>query len=106
MNKLILIAALVAAVSGPTFAKGGSGGHGSHHVGGYTRSDGTYVAPHYQTNPNATKMDNWSTKGNSNPYTGKEGTVDPYRTTPYNGMNNTRPPRTGSGCSSGLLGCD
>ncbi len=24
----------------------------SHYTSGYTRNDGTYVAPHYQTNPN------------------------------------------------------
>jgi hypothetical protein len=48
-------------------------------VGGYTKKDGTYVAPHVQTSPNATKVDNYSTKGNVNPYTGKEGTVDPYK---------------------------
>jgi hypothetical protein len=28
------------------------------------RADGTYVAPHYQTNPNHNPYDNWSTKGN------------------------------------------
>jgi len=50
----------------------------SHSVRGYTRKDGTYVAPHRATNPNSTRSDNWSTKGNVNPYTGKEGTVDPY----------------------------
>ena len=49
----------------------------SHSVRGYTRKDGTYVAPHRATNPNSTRADNWSTKGNVNPYTGKEGTVDP-----------------------------
>jgi len=53
-----------------------NGGH--HSVRGYTRRDGTYVAPHRATNPNATKMDNWSTKGNVNPFTGKAGTVDPF----------------------------
>jgi hypothetical protein len=43
-------------------------------VKGYTRrSTGTYVTPHYRTSPNSTKIDNWSTKGNSNPYTGKKG---------------------------------
>ncbi|PYL42396.1 MAG: hypothetical protein DMF42_06990 [Verrucomicrobia bacterium] len=31
------------------------------------RADGTYVAPHYQTNPNHNPYDNWSTKGNYNP---------------------------------------
>jgi len=51
---------------------------GYHSVRGYTTRNGTYVAPHRATNPNATKMDNWSTKGNVNPFTGKPGTVDPY----------------------------
>ena len=50
----------------------------SHSVRGYTRKDGTYVAPHRATNPNSTMMDNWSTKGNVNPDTGKAGTKDPY----------------------------
>ena len=51
---------------------------GSHHVSGYVKKDGTYVAPTVATNPNATKLDNYSTKGNVNPYTGKEGTKDPF----------------------------
>lgn len=50
----------------------------SHSVRGYTRKDGTYVAPHRATNSNGTKLDNWSTRGNVNPYTGKVGTKDPY----------------------------
>lgn len=44
------------------------------YVRGYTRSNGTYVAPHYRSDPNRTKNDNFSTKGNINPYTGKPGT--------------------------------
>lgn len=44
------------------------------HVKGYTKKDGTYVTPHYRSSPNGTKSDNWSTKGNVNPYTGKAGT--------------------------------
>ena len=43
-------------------------------VRGYMRSDGTYVAPHYRSNPNGNVNDNWSTKPNVNPYTGQEGT--------------------------------
>lgn len=42
-------------------------------VKGYTRSNGTYVKPHYRTKPDSTVNNNWSTKGNINPYTGKEG---------------------------------
>lgn len=76
-------------ISATSFARGGGfgGGHstyhsngsGEHYVGGYTRSNGTYVAGHNQTNPNGTKYDNWSSKGNVNPYTGKAGTVDPSK---------------------------
>ena len=59
-------------------AKGGGGrssGSGYHSVQGYTKRNGTYVAPHHATNPNGIKSDNWSTKGNVNPFTGKPGTV-------------------------------
>jgi hypothetical protein len=37
------------------------------------RRDGTFVAPHRRSVPNGTTRDNWSTKGNVNPYTGKKG---------------------------------
>jgi hypothetical protein len=43
-------------------------------VNGYTKSNGTYVAGHYRSSPNSTKADNWSTKGNTNPFTGQPGT--------------------------------
>ncbi|HZF62739.1 MAG TPA: hypothetical protein VEZ52_14115 [Desulfovibrio sp.] len=52
---------------------------GTTSVKGYTKKNGTYVAPHQRTAPNNTKMDNYSTKGNTNPYTGKAGTKDPYK---------------------------
>ena len=51
----------------------------SHSVEGYTRQNGTYVAPHYETNPNSTQTDNYSTRGNVNPYTGAYGTRTPTR---------------------------
>ena len=44
------------------------------YVEGYYRSDGTYVAPHYRSSPDGNFYNNWSTKGNYNPYTGKAGT--------------------------------
>lgn len=47
------------------------------HVDGYFKKDGTYVAPHYRSSPNSTPRDNYSTKGNTNPYTGQAGTVEP-----------------------------
>ena len=43
------------------------------YVNGYFRKDGTYVQPHYRSSPNSTKMDNYSSQGNVNPYTGERG---------------------------------
>ena len=48
-------------------------------VSGYTRSNGTYVQSHVRTMPNSTNWDNFSTKGNSNPFTGSTG----YRARDY-----------------------
>ena len=47
------------------------------HVHSYSKKNGTYVMPHYRTSPNHNKYDNWSTKGNVNPYTGKKGYRNP-----------------------------
>ena len=53
------------------------------YVNGYLKKNGTYVEPHYRTEPNHTILDNWSTKGNINPYTGKEGWIEPYEKYSY-----------------------
>lgn len=39
--------------------------------------DGTYVEGHMRSVPNNTNTDNYGTKGNTNPYTGQAGTVEP-----------------------------
>jgi hypothetical protein len=53
-------------------------------VKGYVKpSTGKYVAPHFKTTPNRTKFDNFSTKGNYNPFTGKKGTVNPLKVKPF-----------------------
>jgi hypothetical protein len=44
------------------------------YVHGYYRSNGTYVRPYYRSSPNGTVQDNFSYRGNINPYTGKVGT--------------------------------
>jgi antitoxin component YwqK of YwqJK toxin-antitoxin module len=49
----------------------------NHYVKPYYRSDGTYVEGHYRTNPNNTNRDNYSTLGNTNPWTGKAGWIPP-----------------------------
>ena len=46
---------------------------------GYIKKNGTYVQPYYRSTPNKTKWDNWSTKGNYNPYTGKKGSASPFK---------------------------
>ena len=44
-------------------------------VSGYVRpSSGTYVAPHFRSVPDGNFYNNWSTKGNINPFTGAAGT--------------------------------
>ncbi|OEZ54856.1 MULTISPECIES: hypothetical protein [unclassified Duganella] len=99
--KKILVAACALCFAFPAFARGGhGGGHaGVHsaghsagaphtskaatgtgakpqhtHVGGYTKKDGTQVAAHDRSTKDGTKDNNWSTKGNVNPETGKAGT--------------------------------
>jgi hypothetical protein len=46
-------------------------------VSPYVRTDGTYVPAHVRTAPNLTNVDNFSTLGNTNPYTGREGWIYP-----------------------------
>lgn len=46
-------------------------------VKGYYRKDGTYVKPHYRSNPDGNPYNNWSYPGNTNPYTGKTATGNP-----------------------------
>lgn len=43
-------------------------------VRGYYRSSGTYVQPHYRSNPDSRRYNNYSSYGNINPYTGSRGT--------------------------------
>ncbi|ENU80608.1 hypothetical protein F975_01662 [Acinetobacter sp. ANC 3789] len=70
------------------FAKGGGSSHYSSsrmtgsgytnpshtRVSGYTKKNGTYVASYEKSHNNSTQLDNFDTKGNVNPYTGKDGT--------------------------------
>lgn len=48
------------------------------HVNGYQKQNGSYVQPHMRSSPNSTSLDNWSTQGNTNPYTGAAGTKPAY----------------------------
>jgi hypothetical protein len=53
------------------------------YVKGYTKKDGTYVAPHYRSSPDGSRYNNYSTIGNMNPYTGQPGTKSPYSDNAY-----------------------
>ena len=92
MKALTFAVLLTASIAmAPAFGRSSGGHSGSHrssslkassgttHVHGYTKKNGTRVAAYDKTSPNSTKRDNWSTKGNVNPETGKPGTVDPNR---------------------------
>lgn len=70
--QLSLVVVIGLAVSASAFA--------NTRVRGYYKKDGTYVQPHVRSDSDGTKLNNWSTKGNVNPYTGKMGTKDPYKT--------------------------
>lgn len=49
-------------------------------VRSYTKKNGTHIQSYRRSSPNRTKLDNYSTKGNYNPYTGKKGYASPYKT--------------------------
>jgi tetratricopeptide (TPR) repeat protein len=92
--RLLLVLALL---SPSAVLAGDKGSGGSVYVRGYTRSNGTYVAPYYRSAPDGNFYNNWSTKGNVNPYTGKPGT----RVTPPSNYGGYQPSYYGSFPSSG-----
>lgn len=65
MKKIILILALLFVCSTA---------NAQVRVKSYLKRDGTFVPTHIRTLPNSTTSDNYSTKGNFNPYSGKKGT--------------------------------
>lgn len=88
MKKLAIVGILLIGSSGAAFAQYHSNPYGTGLYGtgsnpnstyhqGYTTNQGTYVQPHYQTQPNNTQLDNYGTRGNQNPYTGVYGTRRP-----------------------------
>lgn len=66
------------------------------YVNGYYRQNGTYVQPYHRTNADNSVYNNYSTKGNTNPYTGQPGYVNPVRVQQnynYNYNNNNSQPK-------------
>jgi hypothetical protein len=64
-----LVVAALAALSTIAFAQV--------YVNPYVKRDGTVVEGHFRSSPNSTDLDNYSTRGNVNPYTGEAGTKQP-----------------------------
>ena len=51
---------------------------------GYVRRDtGTYVPPSRATRPDTSRLNNYSTRGNFNPHSGRTGTRNPYPAQSY-----------------------
>jgi len=84
MKYFLITFIMILSLDSICFARGG--GRSSAHIStyhssgravrvhGYKTKSGHYVAPYYRTKADSTKKNNWSHKGNINPYTGKVGT--------------------------------
>jgi hypothetical protein len=70
------------------------------YVNGYNRNNGTHVDSYHRTSPDNSMYNNYSTQGNTNPYTGSQGTVSPYssygNSGGYGGGFNSQPSGQGS----------
>lgn len=71
VRRVLLSLVCLALLSTAAFAQGKT------KVKAYTKKDGTRVESHERTKANNKTADNWSTKGNVNPNTGKKGTKNP-----------------------------
>src|SRR3990167_8036694 len=65
------------------------------YVRGHYRKNGTYVSGYHRSDRNSTVTDNYSFKGNVNPYTGAVG-ANYYRSTPSSPYFGSRPTRSWS----------
>lgn len=85
MKRTLLVLSLLALLAGAAHAD---------YVNGYTRSNGTYVQGYHRSHADGNIYNNYSTRGNVNPYTGQAGTVNPntynnnsYGNSGYNSYN-------------------
>ena len=70
--RTFIILAVAAMLAAPATAKNIS-------VKPFVTKRGIYVGPSHRTSPDKTKINNYSSKPNVNPYTGKIGTTDPAK---------------------------
>jgi len=71
MKTIILVALFAPALA---FARGHSHSGSRVYVSSHVTKRGTYVPAHVRTAPDHSRANNWTTKGNVNPSTGKAGT--------------------------------
>lgn len=86
MKKMMIVLALL--LSG-SFASAQYYGQDAY-TNGYFKQDGSYVNGYHHTKPDNNPYNNYSTYGNTNPYTGKAGTVQPYGNDYSYGSNHRR----------------
>ena len=87
--------AAVAAVIAPTFAQGTGSSYSSSFVSDYTKRDGSYSSGHFRSTKDSSFSNDWTTKGNINPFTGSAGT----RINPPSLYGSSRSSSFGSGLS-------
>jgi len=92
--KLLISAVILLASASVASAQYGNRGYGSSYGSSYRsygtgsnpsstyvqpriNSNGNYVSGHQRTTPNNTQFDNYGSRGNYNPYTGRTGTRSP-----------------------------
>ncbi len=74
MRSLFMLFFIVGSIATASAQNYGTGSNpDDHYVRGYTNNRGTYVAPHYQTNPNSDRHDNYGAQGNYNYHNGQIG---------------------------------
>ena len=69
MKKIAIL--LAAGLAATAFAQ-------STYVKPHVRKDGTYVEGLHRSAPDNSRLNNYSSQGNYNPYTGEKGSVNPY----------------------------
>lgn len=77
LKKILVLLIVILFATSPAYAK--------YQRGYYKPSTRSFVSGHYKTKSDGLKSNNYSTKGNRNPYTGKKGYSNPYRTKPIFG---------------------
>lgn len=77
MRKSLALLAVVVTVSSVASAQT--------YVRGYVRNNGIYVSPHFRSYNDGNQFNNWSYRGNSNPFTGTKGyrSYQPYSFNSY-----------------------